>query len=354
MAASGRYAIEARLLQAWTGKGALSNALLPVSWLYAGLVDLRKRAYQLGLLRRHQTPAFVIVIGNVIAGGAGKTPTTIAIVQHLRSQGHAVGVVSRGFGRHSSELVEVTQDSPVAQTGDEPLLIHRATGVPVVVGRDRVAAANELLHQHPNVQIIVCDDGLQHYALARDVEVCVFDDRGCGNGRLLPAGPLREPWPRATGAQTSTNRDMLVLHTGREPAFGGYTAQRALRPFATTKDGTRVSLDVLSQMPACVALAGIAQPAAFFSMLRDAGITLHACVPLPDHYHFDSFPRNIYEGYPLICTEKDAEKLWRLEPDALAIGLDFQPCTEFFDALDHQVNTALQPPVSSRHGHPTT
>ncbi len=354
MAVSRRHAVETRLLRAWSGTGALSTLLLPLSWLYGGLVRLRRILYQLDALRAHKVPALVIVVGNVIAGGAGKTPTTIAVVQHLLRLGYGVGIVSRGFGRRSTELVEVTADRTVAETGDEPMLMYRATGAPVVVGRDRVRAAHLLLHRHPKVQIIVCDDGLQHYALVRDLEICVFDDRGCGNGRLLPAGPLRESWPRAPLGMVASGQELLVLHTGSKAAFQGFSAQRALRPFAVTRDGTRIALQTLSHPPGCVAVAGIAQPEAFFAMLRDAGIHLHACLPLPDHYDFDSLPRNIYEGYRLICTEKDAEKLWAMDPDALAVGLDFQPCSAFFEALDRQVLNALKGPVSSNHGHPTT
>ena len=145
------------------------------------------------------------MVGNVVVGGAGKTPATVAIVQHLRKTGHRPGVVSRGYGRrskHSDRLNDVLQvgpDTPADTSGDEPALISRATGVPVFVGRSRIAAGRALLEAFPDTTVLVCDDGLQHLALHADVAVAVFDERGIGNGWLLPAGLLREPWPRSWG-----------------------------------------------------------------------------------------------------------------------------------------------------------
>lgn len=354
MTASRQQAVEGALLRAWTGKGLVSTALLPLSWLYGCLAGLQRSLYRWGLRPRHRIPAVVVVVGNVVAGGAGKTPTTIAIVRHLRAQGHDVGVVSRGYGRRSDQTLEVLATSPADSVGDEPLLIHKATGVPVVVGRDRAVAATSLLEHHPAIRVIVCDDGLQHHRLARDVEVCVFDDRGCGNGRLLPAGPLREAWPRRPLQAQDKTDGVLVLHTGNHPAFAGFTAQRALQPFAQSQDGTRIPLEQLAQQQPYIALAGIAQPESFFTMLRAAGVPLQATIPLPDHYHFDSLPISFDRGYRLICTEKDAAKLWRLAPDALSVGLMLTPEPAFFHALDERLARALAAQLSSSHGHPTT
>lgn len=355
MSAGVQLAIERTLLRAWSNKNALSTALVPVSWLYAGLASLQRSLYRRGWRTRQRVPAVVIVVGNVVAGGAGKTPTTIAIVHHLRAQGFAVGVVSRGYGRRNDQTLEVGPTTDATQAGDEPLLIHKSTGVPVVVGRDRAAAASLLLQRHPDIRIVVCDDGLQHHRLARDVEVCVFDDRGCGNGRLLPAGPLREPWPRrGAHPELVAQGEALVLHTGHHPAFAGYTAKRELQALARSLDGTTLTLDQLAHLPPSIALAGIAQPDAFFAMLRDRGIALRETVALPDHYHFDSIPSNIDEGYPLICTEKDAAKLWRLLPRAFAVGLTLTPEQAFWQAFDARVQTALTARLSFAHGHPTS
>jgi tetraacyldisaccharide 4'-kinase len=153
--------------------------------------------YQLGFYKVEQVPALVIVVGNVIVGGSGKTPFVMALVKHLQARGIKVGVISRGYGRASKACLEVQLNTPVSEVGDEPALIHRNTSAPVFVAARRIDAARLLLQKHPATQVIVCDDGLQHLALHRDVEICVFDDRGVGNGWQIPAGPLREPWPRA-------------------------------------------------------------------------------------------------------------------------------------------------------------
>ena len=181
----------------WLQRGPLAWLLLPVSWIYGALWQLRGLAYRLDWLHSAHPGIPVMVVGNVVAGGAGKTPTTIALVQHLGRLGLQVGVVSRGHGRSSQGMCEVTDSSAAGIAGDEPLLIRRRTGVPVWVGASRLEAARALLQAHPDVRVLVCDDGLQHLALQRDLEICVMDERGPGNGWLLPAGPLREPWPRA-------------------------------------------------------------------------------------------------------------------------------------------------------------
>jgi tetraacyldisaccharide 4'-kinase len=227
-----------------------------------------------------------------------------------------VGVVSRGYGRHINDAAqdcrEVLSDSPVAEVGDEPALIRQACAAPVFVASKRAEAASALLHKYPQTQVIVSDDGLQHHALHRDIEICVFDDRGIGNGFLLPAGPLREPWPRVVN---------LVLHSGQTPAFsGGFSARRALANDALRSDGSHLALTELRGQP-LAAVAAIAQPEQFFSMLRDQGLTLAHTEALPDHYIFDSWIRLSDVALSLICTEKDAVKLWRTHPEALAVPL---------------------------------
>ena len=186
-----------KLQEAWLWRGPLARALLPLSWLYGAVVALRRGLFRTGLLRATRLPVPVVVVGNLIAGGAGKTPTTLALVSLLREQGWTPGIVSRGHGREGAGLYEVTRDSSALHSGDEPLLLHLRSGAPMVVGADRVAAARTLLQRHPEVDLLLSDDGLQHLRLARDVEVIVFDERGAGNGWLLPAGPLREPVPAA-------------------------------------------------------------------------------------------------------------------------------------------------------------
>jgi tetraacyldisaccharide 4'-kinase len=345
------------LLHAWTGHGLLAYLLWPTSLLYRVLTTLRRQFYALGILKTEHAPALVIVVGNVITGGAGKTPTVIALVRHLRERGLQVGVISRGYGRTTAGSIEVLADSLPQVVGDEPLLIHRATHAPVWVGDSRHAAAMALLARHPQTQILVCDDGLQHYGLYRDLEICVFDDRGIGNGWLLPAGPLREPWPRRALSQAGQRDDrLLVLHTGSDRAFAGFAAQRSLAPYAVGRDGTRVLLETL-RAPGpkpLLALAGIARPQVFFGMLHALQLPLAQTLALPDHYDFDSSFLSIHGGYTLICTEKDAAKLWQVAPEVLAIPLVFEPEPAFFAALDGALAQAQAARLSSGHGHQTS
>ena len=327
-----------RLSRAWLARGTLARLLWPISMLMALLVRLRQGLYLSGVFASQRVDVPVLVVGNVVAGGAGKTPTVIALVQHLQASGWRPGVVSRGYGRHelppssASPQVgdalkerEVHMDSAAREVGDEPLLIRQRAQVPVWVARDRVAAAHALLAAYPEVDVLVCDDGLQHLSLKRDIEVCVFDDRGVGNGWLMPAGPLREPWPRAVD---------LVLHTGSQPAFDGVNCFRGQRQLgqAVQADGTQAALPNLASP--VLALAGIARPAAFFDMLRDQGVQLAHTMALPDHVNFDSMDMNQFKGYTVVCTEKDAVKLWSLMPQAWAVPLQFTPEPAFFKALD--------------------
>lgn len=346
MAPASQPAWQRTLLQNWTRRGPLAWALWPLSLLMVLLVRLRQGFYLSGLLRREQMPVPVIVVGNVVAGGAGKTPVVMAVVRHLQQRGFKPGVISRGYGRHTRDCREVLPDSDARDVGDEPTLIRRRTGVPVFVATRRVDAARALLRQHPDVDVLVSDDGLQHLALARDIEICVFDDRGVGNGFLLPAGPLREPWPRHVD---------LVLHSGARPALSGYRSQRTLADHALRADGSRVELATLADSgQPLLALAAIAQPQAFFAMLQAAGLSLAQTLALPDHYDFDSWQRPSDKGYALICTEKDAIKLWHQHPDALAVPLDFAPEPAFFALLDRLLEDAQHARLSSRHGHTTS
>ena len=322
--------------RSWRRRGALAWTLWPLSRLYALLVALRRTLYRTGLLRSHHPGRPVIVVGNVIAGGAGKTPVVIATVQHLQARGWRPGVISRGYGRNTRDCREVLPDSPPSEVGDEPLLIAQACGVPVVVAAQRTQAAQTLLAGHPEVDVIVCDDGLQHWALARDIDICVFNDQGTGNGFLLPVGPLREPWPRQAWLGKPWPRAVdLVLHAGPAPRGNApaFALQRQLANHAVRADGAQVPLSSLRGQP-LLALAAIARPEDFFTMLRAQGLTLTDCMALPDHFDFDSWKRPTSKHCTLICTEKDAVKLWRHCPDALAVPLQVHINPGFFAALD--------------------
>lgn len=350
-----RFALAHALLRSWTHRGLAAHLLLPLSWLYQALSGLYRQLARWGYPKARRVQAMVIVVGNVVAGGAGKTPTVISIVQHLKAQGLQVGIISRGYGRHSSTCVEVGAYADPHAVGDEPALLRRATQVPVFVGRNRYEAASTLLAHYPQTQVIVCDDGLQHYRLVRDLEVCVFDDRGCGNGWLLPAGPLRERWPRAALHHLGQdNSRLLVLHTGGQPAFEGFTARRHLAPYGVRQDGSTLPLQNAAGTKPLMAVAGIAQPEVFFAMLRALKLPLAHTLALPDHYDFDSFPRSFHERYQLICTEKDAVKLWHIAPDALACPLVQTAEPAFFHTLDASVARHLSAPLSSTHGHQTS
>lgn len=345
MASPSQSAWRRVLTNSWQRRGLLAWLLWPISLLMATLVRLRQGLYLSGALRGVKVGIPVVVVGNVIVGGAGKTPVVMALVQHLRMRGLRPGVISRGYGRQTQDCREVRDDSPVHAVGDEPALIKRRTGVPVFVATRRVHALHALLQAYPETNVVVSDDGLQHLALARDIEICVFDDRGVGNGLLLPAGPLREPWPRHVD---------LLLHTGLRPAFAGHTARRALASHAIRGDGSRVELAALARDDRpLVAVAGIARPQAFFDMLRERGLRLAYTEERPDHDDYAGWQGPALHKQVLLCTEKDAPKLWHQHPDALAVPLDFEPEPAFFVAFDRLLDEVRQAQLSSPHGHTT-
>lgn len=331
------------LTQAWLHRGALACSLWLVSLFYGALIRLRQLVYRMGWSRVERLPVPILVVGNVIAGGSGKTPVVMALVQHLLAHGIRVGVISRGYGRLARDCREVTPNSTVNDVGDEPALIQKITQAPVFVASRRVEAAQRLLGCYPATQILVCDDGLQHLALHRDLEICVFDNRGVGNGFLLPAGPLREAWPRPVD---------WVLHTGSIPAFAGFRAERTLSTMAIGLNGQRTPLTTLQQRGAVtasnakplLAVAAIAKPDDFFDMLRAQGLTLAKTLALPDHYSFDSWSHKDHEGYQVICTEKDAVKLWHHQPDALAVPLVLALPAEFLHQFDARLIPLLHTP----------
>jgi tetraacyldisaccharide 4'-kinase len=340
-----------RLQAAWLTRGAIARLLLPLAALFGALTALRAGLYRSGWLRTHRLPAPVIVVGNLIVGGAGKTPCVIAIADALRQRGHRPGIVSRGYGRSARDVVDVQPDTPTALCGDEPLLLRLRTRVPVVVAQDRVAAGRTLLRGHPEVDVIVSDDGLQHLRLARQAQVLVFDDRGVGNGWLLPAGPLREPLPRAVPPRT------LVLYNAAQAStpLPGHLSHRALAGVAALEAWwagaapSRAALEALNDRRV-VAAAGLARPERFFDLLRAAGLTIDA-LPLPDHHDFATLPWP-RDATDVIVTEKDAVKLRpeRTAPTRVWVAaLDFTVGSAFFDAL-----LALLPQPGPLNPKPTT
>lgn len=295
-----------RLQRAWLARGALAWALRPLAGLYGAVVALRSLVFRAGWLRTERLPVPVIVVGNLIAGGAGKTPTCLAVVELLRQHGWTPGIVSRGYGSNAGDdVVLVTPGTPASACGDEPLLMQRRSGAPVAVGRHRVQAGHALLAAHPSVDVIVCDDGLQHRQLARDAQVIVFDERGAGNGWLLPAGPLREPMPAAVPARS------VLLYNAPAPstALPGHVVRRSLGRFTPLQawlDGTPAAATDLRGRR-LLAAAGLAHPQRFFSMLRDAALDIDE-LPLPDHHDFAQLPWPS-DTADVVVTEKDAVKL---------------------------------------------
>jgi tetraacyldisaccharide 4'-kinase len=310
----------------------LSWLLWPLSLLYRALAGLHRLT-----ARPQRIDRPVIVVGNLVVGGAGKTPTTIAMVQLLRAQGWTPGVVSRGYGRASDGVAEVRADSRAAEVGDEPLLIHRRARVPVRVGADRVAAARALCEAHPEVDVVLSDDGLQHHRLARDLQVIVFDDRGAGNGLCLPAGPLRQPLPAALPPRT------LLLYNAAAPStplpgFGSTRRLAGVLPLAQWQRGEPASAEgwLALRGRRVQALAGIAAPERFFAMLRAQGLEIDER-PLPDHADFATLPWHDDPELDVLLTEKDAVKL--LTPLASkarvwVAPLDFEPDAAFAAAVE--------------------
>jgi tetraacyldisaccharide 4'-kinase len=307
MASGGMAArIEALLARHWwrASPSALVRLLTPLAWLYAALLRLAKAGQPAPVA----LPVPVLVVGNFVVGGAGKTPAVVALVQALQAAGHHPGVISRGYGRTGDGLCEVTATSTAPEVGDEPLLVQRRCTVPVWVGRARAQAARALLARHPQVDVIVSDDGLQHARLPRQAAVVVFDERGIGNGLLLPAGPLREALPRRWPPQ------LRVLYTGGRPStpLPGHLAHRMLRdawPLRAWLAGDAAAAVPMAQLRGkpLLAAAGIAAPEKFFGMLEAAGLAI-ARLPLPDHHDYTNLPWPA-DTPDVLVTEKDAVKL---------------------------------------------
>jgi tetraacyldisaccharide 4'-kinase len=289
----------------------LARTLQPLSWLYRAGAALHRALYTSGLRSSERAPVPLIVVGNLVAGGAGKTPTVIALVEQMRHLGHTPGVVSRGYGRRDGALRAVSRSSTPDEVGDEPLLIHLRTGAPVVVAARRIDAARALCAAHPEVNLLIADDGLQHHALARDAQVIVFDERGVGNGLLLPAGPLREPMP-----QRLPQRSVVLYNADRASTpWPGFVATRAvagLVPLADWWRGERADARHWAELRGrrVIACAGLAMPQRFFSMLQQQGLTIEP-IALPDHASFDALPWPP-DAADVVVTEKDAVKI-RLE-----------------------------------------
>ena len=346
---SARSRFESILTRSWMRRGWLARVLWPASLLFQMLTALRRGLYQAGVLQSTRLPVPVIIVGNVFVGGTGKTPFTIWLVDALRRAGYVPGVISRGYGAQGDAPRRVTSYSRAQEVGDEPLLIARRTHAPVMVGRSRAATAQELLAAHPGINVIVSDDGLQHYALQRDIEIVLFDARGAGNGWLLPAGPLRE--------SASRRRDFTVLNAHQVPGnvSGNPVRMRLEGEYAErlSDRAQRIALHSLqpsqatgSAIARITAAAGIGSPARFFTMLRAAGLSFDE-LPLPDHHDFADHPFDEIQADIILMTEKDAVKCSQIDILKNDPRLWVVPVTARIDgALVEQI-------VEKLRGHPT-
>ncbi|MGE5489656.1 MAG: tetraacyldisaccharide 4'-kinase [Actinomycetota bacterium] len=296
----------ARWLQGRWFKAGFSPALLlllPLWLVFVALSGLRRGLYRLGILRVERLPVPVIVVGNITVGGAGKTPLTLWLARELLRRGRRPGVISRGYGGGAREPRPVSVDADPGLVGDEPLLLARRSGVPVWVGRDRAAAARALLAAQPVVDVILCDDGLQHYRLGRDAEVAVFDGRGTGNGWRLPLGPLREPLSRLAAVDAVVCNGVANLPLP-VPSF-----DMVLRPgnFRSLSESQVVCVAEKLKGKILHAVAGIGDPERFFRTLEGMGLEF-VRHPFPDHHAYSAADLDFGPDAVVLMTEKDAVK----------------------------------------------
>jgi tetraacyldisaccharide 4'-kinase len=347
------FKLEKLLTREWLKTGWVARLLWPISLLFYIVVVARRWLYSKNIKKSQKLPCPVIIVGNRIVGGAGKTPMVILLIRYLQGQGHKPGILSRGY-----------------KNGDEAALMRKLTGAPIGIGKNRVEVGLELLRQHPEIDALVCDDGLQHLRLQRDLEVIVFDERGTGNGWLLPAGPLREP------ANTSphSNASAFCVYTSgfASTPLPGFKAQRKLTHVVALKQwwnedfsaSTPLEKPNVRQLtdwaqnpprPALWAVAGIAHPSRFFDALKQFGLNFTE-VPRADHNAYTELP---WPDQPLtvIVTEKDAIKLnpARIQSErplshVWVAPLDFEIEPAFWTAFDQIFERIQQSFNLKNHG----
>jgi tetraacyldisaccharide 4'-kinase len=311
----------------WYGGSVLAWLLLPLAALFWLAVTLRRAAYRVGLLAAHRLPVPVLVVGNLTVGGTGKTPLVIWLALHLAARGRRPGVVSRGYGAQVAGPTLVDPDTDPRLAGDEPVLVARRAGCPVVVDRDRVRGGRWLIEQ-AGCDVLIADDGLQHYRLERDLELCVIDGaRRFGNGFLLPAGPLRE------GRARLRTVDLVVTHG--TPMPGEHAMALVPGEAYALADPSRHAPLAAWRGRAVVAVAGIGHPARFFRMLEAAGMVVEGRA-FPDHHAYG--PADVAppaDGRPLLMTEKDAVKCRKFAaPAQWVVPVEAVPDPTFVARLD--------------------
>ncbi len=319
----------------WYRSGFVANLfvwpLLPLSWLYCVITVIRRKAYQLKFRKSYTASMPVIVIGNIVAGGSGKTPLLIAICEFIKGKGFKPGVVSRGYGGAVSGIKQVEKKDSAELVGDEPLMIYQRTGVPVVVGADRVAAVNYLL-QNNQCDIVLSDDGLQHYRMCRDIEIAVVDaSREFGNGFCLPAGPLREQVSRLSDID-------IVVYNGVKEGVDNCSYTLNIINVCRLNAQQCVSLSTFKDKKVH-AVAGIGHPPRFFAQLRDSGVDIieHA---FSDHHVYNEADFAQWHTDCIIMTEKDAVKCRHLLlPDAWVVSV----AADLSGLLESQLHEKILP-----------
>ena len=305
-----RTRVQLALADAWQRRGVIAWALAPLAALYYLIYVGRGALYAMHVLRRARLPVPVVVVGNLYVGGTGKTPLTVELVRALIARGWRPGIVSRGYGAQDPQARLVRPEDAARHVGDEPLLIVRATTAPLAIGKRRVEAAQLLRKAHPECDVIVADDGLQHVQLARDMEIAVLNYRGLGNGWLLPAGPLREPRRRLDRVDAiALNGDCSDV-VAAAPKYRMRTC--VTNAFALHDPKLRIELASFAAEQRLhgwrlTAAAGIGAPERFFAMLRAVGLVIET-LPLADHFDYRANPFSECVADRILITEKDAVK----------------------------------------------
>jgi tetraacyldisaccharide 4'-kinase len=324
----------------WKRRGPTAAFFLPLSYLFGFLAGLRRTLYDLGVLKTYRVGVPVVVVGNIAVGGSGKTPVVLWLADRLVRAGRRPGIVSRGYGGSAQGCQAVLAESDPATSGDEPVLLARRSRCPVWIGRDRVAAAQALRRAHPEVDVILTDDGLQHYRLARDIEIAVVDDRQLGNGLLLPAGPLREPLSRLAGC------DMVLAHGELSPEVRAICPpapiyRMQLMPTAFYRLGQPLRRRSAGEFEGMRvrAIAGIGRPERFFDTLSELGLEGFERRALPDHHVFKPEDVRLDGVDAIVVTEKDAVKLRAFAPEETwVLPVDAEIREEAFEYLLERLN----------------
>lgn len=325
-----------RLVNAWYQGHPALCLLRPLEWLYRAVVRRKRRRFVAGLSPSYRAPVPVIVVGNITVGGTGKTPLILYLIEHCRARGLRVGVVSRGYGAQPPSLPwRVTAEQSAREAGDEPLLLVQRSGVALMIDPDRARAVRALLSAE-SLDLILCDDGLQHYRLARDLEMVLIDAaRGLGNRRCLPAGPLREPQERLQSV------DALLWNGASSDSHEGFGFTLQPTALVNVASGDRQALDFFPPGQALHAVAGIGNPQRFFRTLEALNWQpiAHA---FADHATYSAAALAFSPSLPLLMTEKDAVKCRAFaQPDWWYLAVDARPSPAFSAWLDTQLDTLL-------------